>query len=152
MTKRVRRKAQPPKQQPKKNNLLLWGVIALLVLGLSAVWLTSRGTAAASGYPREISMEEAAAKRDSGAFLLDVRQPEEWNEFHVPGSTLIPLGELASRVDELPRDQEILVVCRSGNRSEEGRNILIQAGFNATSMNGGLNEWRDRGYPIASGP
>jgi len=82
-----------------------------------------------------------------------VRQPEEWNEFHVPGSTLIPLGELASRVDELPRDQEILVVCRSGNRSAQGRDILLEAGFTrVTSMAGGVTQWKAAGYPTVSGP
>jgi rhodanese-related sulfurtransferase len=89
---------------------------------------------------------------EEGTFLLDVRTPEEWNEYHAPNTTLIPLNELASRVDELPKDQPIVVVCRSGNRSQAGRDILLQAGFNATSMSGGLSEWRDSGYPIVSGP
>ena len=80
-----------------------------------------------------------------GTFVLDVRTPEEWNEFHAPDTTLIPLDELAARVNELPKDQPIVVVCRSGNRSQAGRDILLQAGFNATSMSGGLNEWRDSG-------
>ena len=65
---------------------------------------------------------------------MDVRTQEEWNEFHAPNTTLIPLDELASRVNELPKDQPIVVVCRSGNRSQTGRDILLQAGFNATSM------------------
>ena len=91
--------------------------------------------------------------RDSGAFILDVRQPEEWNEYHVPGSTLIPLAELASRVDELPQDQEIVIVCRSGNRSAQGRDILLGAGFTqVTSMAGGLAQWRAAGYPTVTGP
>jgi rhodanese-related sulfurtransferase len=98
-------------------------------------------------------VEEAVAKRDAGAFILDVRQPEEWNEFHVPDSTLIPLGELAARADELPKDQEIVIVCRSGNRSAQGRDILLEAGFTeVTSMAGGLTEWRAAGYPTISGP
>lgn len=150
MTKHGRRKVQ---QRKKNNSLLLWGVVALLVFGLSAVWLISRGTANSSSYPREISVEEAVAKRDSGAFILDVRQPEEWNDFHVPGSTLIPLDELASRLNELPRDQEIVVVCRSGNRSAQGRDILLNAGLTqVTSMAGGLTQWKAAGHPTVSGP
>jgi rhodanese-related sulfurtransferase len=151
MAKHARRK----KQQHKTNNnqLWIWGVIALVILGISAVWMTSRGTAETGSYPREISVEEAVAKRDSGAFVLDVRQPEEWNDFHVPDSTLIPLGELASRVNELPKDQEIVIVCRSGNRSAQGRDILLDAGFTeVTSMAGGLTQWRAAGYPTVSGP
>jgi rhodanese-related sulfurtransferase len=150
MAKQARRKAQ---QRKKNNNLWIWGVVALFILGLSAVWLTSQGTTESSGYPREVSVEEAVAKRDAGAFILDVREPDEWNQFHVPGSTLIPLGELASRVNELPQDQEIVVVCRSGNRSAKGRDILLSAGFTqVTSMAGGLTQWQAAGYPTVSGP
>jgi rhodanese-related sulfurtransferase len=98
-------------------------------------------------------VEEAATKREAGAFILDVRQPEEWNEFHIPDATLIPLGELASRVDELPRDQEIVVVWRSGNRSQQGRDILLEAGFTqVTSMAGGVTQWKAASHPTVSGP
>ncbi|PIV26809.1 MAG: rhodanese-like domain-containing protein [Anaerolineae bacterium CG03_land_8_20_14_0_80_58_20] len=84
-----------------------------------------------------------------GAFMLDVRELSEWNEFHAPVATLIPLGELASRVNELPRDRKIVVVCRSGNRSQQGRDILLAAGFmQVTSMDGGMNAWQTSGYPI----
>jgi rhodanese-related sulfurtransferase len=84
-----------------------------------------------------------------GAFVVDVRELSEWNQYHAPGTTLIPLGELASRLNEIPRDKPIVVVCRSGNRSQEGRDILLAAGFTqVTSMAGGLNEWRAAGYPI----
>jgi rhodanese-related sulfurtransferase len=150
MTKQQRHKAQ---QRKKNNNLLLWGLVAILVIGASAVWLISRNTAGARSYPSEISIEEAVAKRDSGAFILDVREPDEWNQIHVPNSTLIPLGELAARLGELPKDQEIVVVCRSGNRSAKGRDILLNAGFNqVTSMAGGLTQWKAAGYPTVSGP
>jgi rhodanese-related sulfurtransferase len=150
MAKQQRRKAQ---QRKKNNNLLLWGLVAILVLGISAVWFTSRNTAETSSLPGEISVAEALVKRDAGAFILDVREPDEWNQFHVPDSTLIPLGELASRLNELPKDKEIVVVCRSGNRSAKGRDILLNAGFTqVTSMAGGLTQWKAAGYPTVSGP
>lgn len=150
MAKQARRKAE---QRQKNNNLWIWGVVALAVIGIFAVWMTAGNTPETANYPREVSVAEALAMRDSGAFILDVRQPEEWNEYHVPDSTLIPLAELASRVDELPKDQEIVIVCRSGNRSAQGRNILLEAGFTqVTSMAGGLTQWRAAGYPTVSGP
>ena len=150
MTKQARRKVQ---QQKKNNNQLLWGILALLVLGVSAIWFVSQGAAGADSYPLEISVDEAVAKRDSGAFILDVRQPEEWNEVHVPDSTLIPLGELAARAAELPKDQEIVIVCHSGNRSAQARDLLLGAGFTqVTSMADGLNQWKAAGYPTVSGP
>lgn len=141
---------------PRKSNFLpvwVWaGAAALLVLIVAAFFFW-QSSGAAGGLPAEISVSQAAVKRDAGAFILDVRQPEEWNEYHVPDSTLIPLGELASRLNEVPRDREIVVVCRSGNRSQQGRDILQQAGFEqVTSMAGGLSEWRAAGYPTVVGP
>jgi len=110
------------------------------------------GEKATGNLPAFVGVDEAYQMYEEGTFVLDVRTPEEWNEFHAPNTTLIPLDELATRVNELPKDQPIVVVCRSGNRSQTGRDILLQAGFNATSMNGGLSQWRDSGYPVVSGP
>ena len=91
--------------------------------------------------------------RADGAFMLDVREPDEWNSGHIPGATLVPLGQLPDRLNELPKDQEIVVVCRSGNRSATGRDILLDAGFNqVTSMAGGMNEWAAKNYEIVTGP
>jgi len=102
--------------------------------------------------PSEVSVAEANRLRDSGAFILDVRQPEEWDAVHIPDATLIPLGELASRVSEVPSDRQVVVVCRSGNRSAEGRDILLRAGLpSVTSMAGGMNDWAASGYATASG-
>lgn len=99
--------------------------------------------------PGEISVTDAYTKYQSGAFVLDVRTQEEWDDYHAPNTTLIPLDQLPARVNELPKDREIVVVCRSGNRSQQGRDILLNAGFTqVTSMKGGLNEWRSSGYPI----
>ena len=99
--------------------------------------------------PDEISVDEAYQKYQDGVFLLDVRTQEEWDEYHAPDTTLIPLDQLEGRLDELPQDEEIVVVCRSGNRSQAGRDILRNNGFErSTSMSGGLNAWRAAGYPI----
>jgi rhodanese-related sulfurtransferase len=87
-----------------------------------------------------------------GAFVLDVRTQEEWDEYHAPMATLIPLDELPNRLNEAPKDREILVVCRSGNRSQEGRDILLEAGYNAVSMAGGMKDWYAAGYPIEGTP
>ncbi len=149
----MKKKLHGKKQQAKRNTPLLWGLLALLILGIPAVWLGSRNATASNSLPREISVQEAAAKRDAGAFILDVRQPDEWSQYHIEGATLIPLGELASRLNELPRNQGIVVVCHSGNRSAKGRDILLNAGFTqVTSMAGGLIQWQAAGYPTVSGP
>jgi len=102
--------------------------------------------------PAEISTAEALALRESGAFILDVRQPDEWAAGHIPDATLIPLGDLATRIAEVPRDRQVVVVCRSGNRSAQGRDILLGADYpSVTSMAGGMKDWAAAGYPTATG-
>ena len=144
-------------RQTKKqtfNSTLLWAGLGIILVVIEGVFLFKRGNAdAGEKLPLEISVSEAATLRDAGAFILDVREPSEWNESHIPGATLIPLGELASRVKEVPQGQEIVVVCRSGNRSQQGRDILLSAGFaQVTSMAGGVNEWKAAGLETVSGP
>lgn len=146
------------KAQPAPIPMRTWiigGAIVGLIAAL-AIFLPpflSRNASGAPTLPAAINVAQAAQMRSDGAFILDVREQVEWDEYHVPDSTLIPLGTLASRVSELPRDKDIVVVCRSGNRSQEGRDILLRAGFtNITSMSGGLVDWRSQGFPTVSGP
>jgi rhodanese-related sulfurtransferase len=107
----------------------------------------------AAPLPDEIPVAEASAKRDAGAFVLDVRTQEEWNEVHIPGATLIPLDQLETRLNEVPKDKEVVVVCRSGNRSKPGRDALKAAGYTqVTSMSGGLKEWQAAKLPTVTGP
>ena len=143
------------KPKPVKRRMTVWmwiGIGLVLLLAAAAVfWMVYPRDR--SGIPAEISVQEAYAKREAGAFILDVRQPEEWEQVHIPGATLIPLGDLPDRLSEVPGDQEVVVVCRSGNRSQEGRDILKKAGYEqVTSMKGGIKEWQAAGYPTLSGP
>lgn len=123
------------------------GVLLVVALVVYLILQMSGGNA---GLPASaVSVEEAYQMYQNGAFVLDVRTPEEWNEYHAPDTTLIPLDQLSARLGEVPRDRPIVVVCRSGNRSQEGRDILLNAGFEqVVSMRGGLSEWRARGYPV----
>ena len=81
-----------------------------------------------------VSHWEAA---DSG-FLLDVRSPAELVLESVPGALNIPLPQLRSRLGELPKDQEIKVICRSAQRAHYATRILLQHGFNASTISGGM--------------
>lgn len=128
------------------------GIVAVAAVIVYLIATTSGGGGGAVTLASEISVDEAYQKYQAGTFLLDVRTQEEWDEYHAPNTTLIPLDQLASRLNELPKDQEIVVVCRSGNRSQQGRDILLNAGFNATSMAGGLKEWYAKGYPVEGAP
>lgn len=128
--------------------IALLAVVALVIYFILQVGGRTGNNAPAS-LPSEISVSDAYTKYESGVFVLDVRTQEEWNEFHAPNTTLIPLDQLSARLSEIPRDREIVVVCRSGNRSQQARDILLNAGFEqVSSMAGGLNEWRASGYPI----
>lgn len=156
MSKAKQRKAA--RQTAAKNNQRwLWiGAAVVIIVVIGAVVVLSQNnrpaTTSTTNLAREVSVQEAATLRDSGAFVLDVRQPDEWADYHVPDSTLIPLDQLSSRLSEVPRDKPILVVCRSGNRSAEGRDILLDAGFTSvTSMAGGLTQWRSSALPVVEG-
>ena len=79
--------------------------------------------------------------------LLDVRTATEFDGplGHIAGAVLLPVQELAQRIDELNehKEKEIIVICRSGNRSQTGTRILISHGFNAVNMLGGMKAWND---------
>lgn len=155
MRKRVRETSRVMVLRKQARTTWLW-----IGLGLALLAFLSLGTFACSpapaqvvesptALPAEISVDQAYQLYQEGTFLLDVRTQEEWDDFHAPNTTLIPLDQLESRLDELPQDEQIVVVCRSGNRSQAGRDILLSNGFErATSVRGGLNEWRSAGYPI----
>ena len=83
--------------------------------------------------------------------VIDVRQPEEYRTGHIAGSKLIPLGELGKRVNELPKDREIVCVCASGNRSRSATKFLIGSGYNAFDMQGGMFRWQRAELPVKKG-
>ena len=140
------------KQSQKTVSRLAWGIIAFFLVAVAGYigWRLLKPPV--QSFPLEITTAQAVEKRAQGAFILDVRQPEEWAQFHIPGATLIPLGELPSRLNEVPKDREIVVVCRTGRRSAQGRDILLNAGFSrVTSMAGGVTKWQADGFPIVTG-
>jgi len=100
----------------------------------------------------EISIDEVASRLRSGAFLLDVRQPDEYVEGHVPGAVLIPLDDVPVRAGELPDGEEILVICRSGARSHRAAEYLIdRCGVAAVNVSGGTLAWIESGRDVVVG-
>jgi rhodanese-related sulfurtransferase len=98
---------------------------------------------------REISVDQAYKYYQEDVAFLDVRTQGEWDAAHIPGATLLPLDELEARVGDLPPDLEMVVYCRSDNRSAEAARILMEAGFSDVySMDGGLNDWIEAGYEV----
>lgn len=102
-----------------------------------------------------ITPEEARAKLETGEpLLLDVRTRGEYAAQHVPGSLLIPLNELTNRLDELAdyKTRDVLVLCRSGNRSRAASGILTDAGFTSVfNIDGGIIGWAREGFPVEEG-
>ena len=98
----------------------------------------------------EIDVDQLAERLEAGqGVLVDVRQPEEWVDAHIDGAVLVPLGDLPDRVDELPTDRELMVICRSGNRSAVATNALNASGREAVNVAGGMLAWIDSGRQIA---
>lgn len=83
--------------------------------------------------------------------LLDVREPDEWAAGHAPGAVHIPLGEIPTRLDELPEtDEPLAVVCRSGGRSQRAVQWLVQQGFDVVNVEGGMRAWRSADKQLTS--
>jgi rhodanese-related sulfurtransferase len=100
----------------------------------------------------EISVDELATRLDAGAFLLDVRQPDEYEAGHVPGACLIPLAEVPERLGEIPTGGELLVICRSGARSMTAAQFLDQQQIPAANVAGGTLAWIESGREVVTGP
>ena len=108
------KKVTPKKSVAKKPLLPVWawGLLGLVVVLVAALVLLNQpaATGAPARLPAEITVQQAAQKQKEGAFILDVREPSEWNESHIAGATLIPLGQLSSRLKEVPKDKEVVVI------------------------------------------
>lgn len=98
----------------------------------------------------ESSAEIPAASVPDGAWLLDVREDDEWRAGHVPDARHIPLGQLGARADEVPRDETVYVICRSGARSARAALALVGAGWDAVNVGGGMQDWAAAGRPMSA--
>ncbi len=78
------------------------------------------------------------------ALLVDVREPDEFDTEHVPGARNVPLSQLRDRLEELPRDRELLLYCKSGKRSYDAARALTQRGFRVRALPGGIESWHHR--------
>jgi rhodanese-related sulfurtransferase len=84
------------------------------------------------------------------ARVLDVREDDEWQAGHIDGALHIPLGDVPSRVAEIPEQDEIVVVCRAGGRSARAVAWLLNNGVDAVNLDGGMGAWADAGRPMVS--
>ena len=100
----------------------------------------------------EISVNELANKLLNGAFLIDVRELDEWLTERVPEVPLIPLGEITDRLKEFPKEREVFIICRSVARSATACQFLRSNDVNAINVAGGTLAWIASGEAVVSGP
>lgn len=88
-----------------------------------------------------VVLAQALVGHEGEVFLLDVREPDEFEEVAIPGSHLIPLGSLQRRVGEVPKDRQVVVICAVGGRSARATDYLRRQGFEAANLHGGIRAW-----------
>ena len=98
----------------------------------------------------DVHPEVMSASLPAGVFLLDVREDDEWAAGHAPDAVHVRLGELSARTDEIPRDREVYVICRTGARSGYAAQALSGAGWNAVNVADGMTGWAIAGRPMIS--
>jgi rhodanese-related sulfurtransferase/glyoxylase-like metal-dependent hydrolase (beta-lactamase superfamily II) len=98
----------------------------------------------------EVGPDDARALVDSGALLLDVREPDEWEAGHAPDARFLPMGRVQAQQDELPKDRRIVAVCRLGGRSAAVTEALNSWGFDAVNLAGGMRAWAAAGLPVVT--
>lgn len=90
------------------------------------------------------------SKRRAEYHLLDVREDDEWQAGHIEGAQHVPLGQLAGRLDEVPKERTVVAVCRSGQRSGVAARGLGQRGYAAENLEGGVTAWTRAGLPLVT--
>lgn len=98
----------------------------------------------------EVTVAQLAAILDADPTtpVIDVRNPDEYAAGHVPGAVLMPLHTVPVRVQDLPRDREVYLVCHSGGRSAQATAWLTQQGYDVVNVLGGTGAWAAAGYPV----
>ena len=94
--------------------------------------------------------EVLSADLPAGVFLVDVREDDEWTAGHAPDAVHVRLGELGARTQELPRDRELYLICRSGARSAYAAQLLTSEGWQAVNVADGMTGWAVAGRPMVS--
>ncbi len=130
--------------------LMLGGALMLAACGGGGVEAPADDEIDLSTLGPDIDVDTAHALQGSpNVFMLDVREPHEYEAGHIPGITLIPMGEIIDRLSEIPSDQDVIVTCRTGNRSAQIADLLREQGFTKVhNMKGGIVAWEEAGYAV----
>ncbi len=99
----------------------------------------------------EVDVDTLARALGEGAALVDVREPSEYAEAHVPGATLLPLSQLQDRIHEIDTTRRTYLICRSGHRSAVVCAALAPHGYDVVNVAGGTLAWIRAGHPFDEG-
>ncbi|MED4972163.1 MULTISPECIES: rhodanese-like domain-containing protein [Geobacillus] len=114
-----------------------------IILFVLLVWFFASRFIPPKGVRMITTAELKRRLKEPGVQYIDVRTPTEFRSYHLPGFRNIPLHELATRVHELSKEKEVIVICQSGMRSQKASKILKKLGFRSvTNVKGGLNAWQ----------
>ena len=134
---------------------IVWILFVMMTIVLAACSGTGSDTAVSADIDittlgDNIDVQTVATIMDrDDVIVLDVREQWEYDEGHIPNVTLIPMNEVPNRLSEIPTDKEVVVTCRSGNRSSQVADFLRQQGYtNIHNMTGGILDWQAAGLPV----
>jgi len=117
------------------------------------VWLFSRETKRPSAVVAHIDPRLALERSKRGAKLVDVRSKYEYETGHAKGARHVPPSRIRADDTGLSRDDQVVVICSSGHRSEHQAHRLVRLGFtNVATVNGGLKAWQEAALPVRRGP
>ena len=99
----------------------------------------------------DVTVDDLDAARNNGATVLDVRESDEYAAGHVPGAQLLPLSILPVRIQDLPKNEPVYVLCQSGGRSAQAAELLDTAGIDVRNVVGGTSAWVSSGRAVETG-
>ena len=140
-------------KRPKITVTFLVSLIILVAVSLAGCAALKTATPQAQALPADISVKDAAAIREQGVFLLDVRTQDEWNQAHIQGATLVTLDQLESTLLISPRTSRSSYIATLGTAARKPGIFCLKMDIpQVTSVTGGISEWIAEGFPTVSGP
>ncbi len=99
---------------------------------------------------KAVDPHEAKELVDQGTMMIDVRELSEWNHGHAPGAVHLPMSLIQEHLHKVPKNADVVVCCRSGSRSSAVVSFLLNNGYNAINMKGGMAAWHSHGLPVVN--
>lgn len=134
----------------RRTALIIFAAVAVIAIG-AGYYTSNLLKNSDNGDYGDVSVEEASQliENNPGLVILDVRTVSEFDEGHIEGAINIPVNEVADRLSEISKDDDLLVYCRTGNRSGAAVGILEDAGYTRIyHMHEGISVWIQRGFPV----